>query len=37
MKLKASDQNYIEYLYSISEDYMLDFDINLIGMESLIP
>ena len=37
MKLKASDQNYIEYLYSISEDYMLEFDINLIGMESLIP
>ena len=37
MKLKASDQNYIEYVYSISEDYILEFNINLIGMESLIP
>ena len=37
MKLKASDENYIEYLYTITEDYILNFDINLIGMENLIP
>ena len=37
MKLKADDSNYIEYLYTLTDDYLIDFDIKFIGMESLIP
>lgn len=36
MKLLADANHYIEYLYTITDDYLIDFDINLIGMESLI-
>ena len=37
LKLKADQNHYIEFLYTISEDYLIDFDIKLIGMEDLIP
>ena len=37
MKLKADQNHYIEYLYTITNDYMIDLDINLVGMEELIP
>ena len=37
MKLKADDSHYVEYLYTLTDDYLIDFDINFIGMESLIP
>ena len=37
MKLFASEEQYIEYLYTINEDYLISLDINLIGMENIIP
>ena len=37
MKLIADDNHYLEYIYTLSDDYIIDFDINLVGMESLIP
>ncbi len=37
MKLKADDSHYVEYLYSLSDDYLVDFNIKMIGMENLIP
>lgn len=37
MKLMADASHYVEYLYTLSGDYLIDFDINFIGMESLIP
>ena len=37
MKLKADDSHYVEYLYTLTDDYLIDFDIKFIGMESLIP
>lgn len=37
MKLIADTNSYIEYIYTISDDYLIDFDLNLIGMEDLIP
>lgn len=37
LKLKADDSHYIEYLYTLNDDYLVDFEINLIGLESLIP
>tara|TARA_B100001758_G_C18416564_1_gene620389 strand:- start:3328 stop:5145 length:1818 start_codon:yes stop_codon:yes gene_type:complete len=38
MKLKADNNHYVEYVYSISSnDYLVDFNINMIGMEDLIP
>ena len=37
MKLKADDSHYVEYIYTLKNDYLIDFDINLIGIESLIP
>ncbi|MEC7646214.1 MAG: membrane protein insertase YidC [Bacteroidota bacterium] len=37
MKLKADDSHYVEYVYTLKNDYLIDFDINLIGIESLIP
>ena len=36
MKLFASEEQYIEYLYTIDEDYLINLDINLIGMENII-
>ncbi len=37
MKLKADDNHYIEYLYTLSNDYLVDFDIRMVGMKNLIP
>ena len=37
MKLKADDSHYVEYLYTLTDDYLIDFDINFVGMENLIP
>jgi YidC/Oxa1 family membrane protein insertase len=37
MKLKADDSHYVEYLYTLTDDYLIDFDINFVGMESIIP
>jgi len=37
MKLKADDSHYVEYLYTLTDDYLIDFEIKFIGMESLIP
>ena len=37
MKLKVDGDHYIEYVYTLKNDYLIDFDINLVGMESLIP
>jgi YidC/Oxa1 family membrane protein insertase len=37
MKLKADNNHYVEYLYTLSDDYLIDFDINLVGMDDLIP
>ncbi len=38
MKLKADEEHYIEYIYSINDDdFLIDFEINLVGMQKLIP
>ncbi|MEE2700373.1 MAG: membrane protein insertase YidC [Bacteroidota bacterium] len=37
MKLIANANHYVEYIYTLKDDYLLDFDINLVGMEKLIP
>lgn len=38
MKLFYSEAQYIEYIYTISPNsYMLDFNINVVGMEDIIP
>ena len=37
MKLIADDNHYLEYIYTLSDEYIINFDINLVGMESLIP
>ena len=37
MKLKADNNHYIEYLYILNDDYLIDFEINLVGLEELIP
>lgn len=37
MKLKASDDQYLEYKYTLAPDsYMLDFDIKVIGLNNII-
>ena len=37
MKLKADDSHYVEYVYTLTDDYLIDFDIIFVGMESIIP
>ena len=37
MKLLVDANRYIEYVYTIADDYLIDFDINLVRMEKLIP
>jgi YidC/Oxa1 family membrane protein insertase len=37
MKLMADDYHYVEYIYTITDDYLIDFDIHFVGMEKLIP
>ena len=37
MKLKANEDQYIEYAYTLSPDsYMLDFNIKVIGLNNII-
>lgn len=34
MRLKVSEEKYIEYVYTIKpDDYMIDFDINIVGLQ----
>ncbi|MGB5990123.1 MAG: membrane protein insertase YidC [Marinifilaceae bacterium] len=38
MRLNYSDNQYIEYIYTLTPNsYIVDFNINVIGMESIIP
>jgi YidC/Oxa1 family membrane protein insertase len=38
MKLFYSEAQYIEYIYTVMPDsYMIDFDINVVGMDNIIP
>ena len=39
MQLKENDSTYIEFIYKLSKDnkYLIDFDINMIGMNAIIP
>ena len=43
MKLMADNSHYIEYIYTLTEnanrqdDYLINFDINFVGMENVIP
>lgn len=38
MRLNADDSHYLEYTYSLKEgDYMMDFHINSVGLNELIP
>ena len=37
MKLMADENHYVEYLYTLKDDYLVDFNIKMVGMESLIP
>ncbi|MBT4881779.1 MAG: membrane protein insertase YidC, partial [Flavobacteriales bacterium] len=37
MKLKADDSHYVEYLYTLTDDYLIDFDVNFVGMQDIIP
>ncbi|MDO5607439.1 MAG: membrane protein insertase YidC [Capnocytophaga sp.] len=36
MKLKVSDNQYLEYLYTLKENYMVDFDIRSQGLSNVI-
>ncbi len=38
MRLNYTENKYIEYIYTLTPDsYMIDFNINVVGMESIIP
>ena len=37
MKLNVDSNHFIEYIYTINEDYIIDFEINLAGMNNIIP
>ncbi len=38
MRMNTSEGDYLEYVYSINEgDYMIDFSINTVGLDKLIP
>jgi len=38
MRLKADENSYIEYVYTLGgNSYMVDFDINLVGMNGIVP
>ena len=37
LKLKADQNHYVEYVYTLTNDFLVDFDINLVGMEDVIP
>ncbi len=37
MTLKVDEKHYIDYVYTLTDDYLVDLDINLVGLENLIP
>ena len=37
MRLKVDSSNFIDFNYKIKEDYLVDFNINMIGMNEVIP
>ncbi len=37
MRSEVDNNHYIEFVYTLSDDYLIDFDINLVGLENLIP
>ena len=37
MKIEIGKYRYIEYLYKINNDYLVDLDINIVGLEDIIP
>ncbi len=37
MKLEVDSSHYIEYIYTINEDYIVNLDIQMIGMNNIIP
>ena len=39
MQLKENDSTYIEFFYKLSKNnkYLIDFDINMLGMNEIIP
>ncbi len=37
MRLEFSKEQYIEYVYTLDDDYIVDFDINIVGMQDIIP
>jgi len=37
MRLNIAKNQYIEYVYTIIDDYLIDFDVNIVGMEDVIP
>ena len=37
MRLNIAKNKYIEYVYTIIDDYLIDFDVNIVGMEDVIP
>ena len=36
MTIKLDDQHYIEYVYTISDNYLIDFSINTKGINEII-
>ena len=37
MRLEVDSSHFIDFNYKLKEDYLVDFDINLIGMNEVIP
>ena len=37
MRLETNTNNYIDFIYKLSDEYLVDFDINLVGMDEVIP
>ena len=37
MRLEITSRNYVDFIYNLGNEYLLDFDINLVGMNEIIP
>ena len=37
MRLEISSRNYVDFIYNLDNEYLVDFDINLVGMNEIIP
>ena len=37
MRLESDSSRYVEYIYTINDDYIINLDIKMIGMNSIIP